>query len=297
MRSLLLIALLVASMATGCGRIGYTPFSDAGAGGASGTGAGGTGSASGGAGGSSSGGASGSAGGASGSAGGVSGSAGGVSGSSGAAGGGTGRGGASGATGGAAGSATGRGGASGGMGGSAVGGTGGAAGGRGGAGGGTGGAGGGAGGAVIGGGGTTGASCPVDTFGGHTYAFCEGPLAWPDAQTDCMAKGMRLVRIDDSTENAWVQSIAFAGISSVSSVYWPWIGATDATVSGEWRWTDGALFWLGNMNGVAQGGLYVNWVAASPGNGTRSECGILESSAFWKDWPCSTAERYVCEQY
>jgi hypothetical protein len=178
-----------------------------------------------------------------------------------------------------------------------AGGAGGAVGGKGGAVGGTGGAVGGAGGALIGGGGVTGASCPAATFGGHTYAFCEGLLAWPDAQTDCMAKGMRLVRIDDSTENAWVQSVAFAGISSVSSVYWPWIGATDATVSGEWRWTDGALFWLGNMNGVAQGGLYVNWVAASPGNGTRSECGILESSAFWKDWPCSTAERYVCEQY
>ena len=151
---------------------------------------------------------------------------------------------------------------------------------------------------MIGGGGATGASCPADTFGGHTYAFCVGPLAWADAQTDCMAKGMRLVRIDDSTENAWVQSIAFAGIASVASVYWSWIGATDVAVAGEWRWTDGTLFWLGNMNGAAQGGLYADWAAGSPGNGgSSSDCGILERSGFWKDWPCSTLERYVCEQY
>ena len=150
---------------------------------------------------------------------------------------------------------------------------------------------------MIGGGGMSGASCPANTFGGHTYAFCAGPLSWANAQSDCIAKGMRLVRIDDSTENNWVVSIAFAGITSVSSIYWPWIGATDVAVTGEWRWTDGALFWLGNMNGSPQGGLYNDWVAASPGNGTSSQCGILEHSAFWKDYPCSTLESYVCEQY
>jgi hypothetical protein len=266
MRSMLLVPLLAVGLATACGRIGYAPISETGDGGNIGTGSGGIGSGgiasgsggTGGASGSSAGGASGStAGGASGSSAGGS-SAGGASGSS--------------------------------AGGSSAGGASGAAGGR-------GGAVGGAGGAMIGGGGVSGASCPTDTFGGHTYAFCVGPLSWADAQTDCLAKGMRLVRIDDSAENDWVVSMAFAGIGSVSSIYWSWIGATDVAVTGEWRWTDGALFWLGNMNGSAQGGLYNDWVAASPGNGTSSQCGILEHSAFWKDYPCSTLERYVCEQY
>jgi hypothetical protein len=284
MRSMLLVPLLAVSLATACGRIGYTPLSDAGAGGAggasgaSGSGAGSGTGGSGGAGGAAGGGAGGAAGGGAGGA-----AGGGAGGAAGGGVGGTARGGAGGTAGGGAGG-TARGGAAGGGAGGA-------------AGGGTGGAAGAAGGAVIGGGGMSGASCPADTFGGHTYAFCVGPLSWADAQTDCMAKGMRLVRIDDSAENDWVQSIAFAGISSVSSIYWPWIGATDVAVQGEWRWTDGALFWLGNMNGAAQGGLYSDWVAASPGNGTSSECGILEHSAFWKDWPCSTLESYVCEQY
>src|SRR6188474_1880461 len=42
----------------------------------------------------------------------------------------------------------------------------------------------------------TGGGCATATFGGHTYAFCDGPLPWADAQADCVAKGMRLVRID-----------------------------------------------------------------------------------------------------
>jgi hypothetical protein len=316
MRSMLLAPVLALSVATACGRIGYTPLSDGGAGGMAGMGSGGSGPGSAG-----NGGASGSAAGASGAAGGgASGAAGGgargAAGSGaaggGAAGGGAAGGGASGAGGGVGGrgaGGAGGGGAAGGVGGRGTGGagangtggggaSGAAGGGASGAGGGAAGAAGGPAGGTIGGGGASGALCPTDTFGGHTYAFCAGTLSWADAQSDCMAKGMRLTRLDTSAENTWVQSIAFAGISSVSSIYWSWIGASDLAVSGEWRWTDGTLFWLGNMNGAAQGGLYENWVASSPGNGgSATDCGILEHSGFWKDYPCSTLERYVCEQY
>jgi hypothetical protein len=150
-------------------------------------------------------------------------------------------------------------------------------------------------------GGTTvdgGAACATMTFNGHTYAFCDGPFAWADANNDCAAKGMRLVRIDDAAENTWVQMTAFAGIASTSSIYWPWIGGTDQAVVGEWRWTDGALFWMGSSNGSAQGGLYSNWVAGSPtSGGTATDCAILQHAAFWTDFDCTRLERYVCEQY
>ena len=136
------------------------------------------------------------------------------------------------------------------------------------------------------------------TFGGHDYAFCVGPLSWTDAANECAARGMRLVRIDDAAENNWVQTNAFMGIMSTSSTYWSWIGGIDQAVVGEWRWTDGALFWLGGSNGSAQGGLYQNWAAGSPTNtGMATDCAILQHASFWTDFDCTRLERYVCEQY
>ena len=160
--------------------------------------------------------------------------------------------------------------------------------------------GGGAGGGAAGGGGNAGAAgaaCPTASFGGHSYAICEGPLSWTDAQTDCAAKGMRLARIDDAAENTWVHDTAFAGMTGLSTS-WPWIGGSDQAVLGEWRWSDGTLFWLGSGNGAAQSGLYTNWVAGSPASsGPATDCAILESSNRWNDWGCSSLQRYVCEQY
>jgi len=143
-----------------------------------------------------------------------------------------------------------------------------------------------------------GLACTPATFNGHNYEFCGALVTWSTAENDCVAKGMRLVRIDDVAENTWVHDTAFAGVPSTSSNYWPWIGATDLAVTGEWRWTDGALFWMGGSNGTAQGGLYNNWVAGSPtNNGAATDCGILENAAYWTDFDCSRTQGYVCEQY
>jgi hypothetical protein len=109
---------------------------------------------------------------------------------------------------------------------------------------------------------------------------------------------MHLARIDDAGENIWMQSVAFANVPNVSSEYWLWIGGTDLAVVGEWRWTDGALFWLGGSNGAAQGGLYENWVAGSPTNGgAATDCAILQHAGYWTDYECDRLERYICEQY
>ena len=143
-----------------------------------------------------------------------------------------------------------------------------------------------------------GLACSAATFGGHAYAFCPTLRDWSGAQQDCAAKGMRLARIDDAVENGWVQTMAFAGVTSVSSIYWFWIGGTDQATLAQWTWTDGALFWVGNGNGSAQGGLYANWVGGSPAsNGNAGRCAILEHAGFWGDWDCANLQAYVCEQY
>jgi hypothetical protein len=144
-------------------------------------------------------------------------------------------------------------------------------------------------------------ACPTAIFGGHTYAFCDGPLSWNDAQNDCVAKGMRLVRIDDAAENAWVQATAFANVPPNDNrlAVWRWLGATEIAVPGEWRWTDGTLFWLGGSNGSAQNGLYANWVSGSPKTtGEDNFCGLMQHNAggFWADDNCNGLQPYVCEQ-
>jgi Lectin C-type domain len=151
-------------------------------------------------------------------------------------------------------------------------------------------------------GGPDGGSCTTTIYAGHTYALCDGPLSWNDAQNDCAAKGMRLVRIDDAQESQWVLTTAFASVPAGNNqaVNWRWLGGSDVAVPGEWRWTDGALFWLGGSNGSTQNGLYVNWVNGSPTDtGGATDCAIMQhnTQGFWTDTDCGRLQPYVCEQY
>jgi hypothetical protein len=154
------------------------------------------------------------------------------------------------------------------------------------------------GGTGLGGAGLAGAPCPSATYGTHLYAFCEGPVSWPVADADCGVKSMRLARIDDAGENDWVRATAFAGVTDTMSTFWVWLGGTDQPVVGEWRWSDGDLFWLGSSNGSAQGGRYENWTAGAPtSGGGATDCAIMQSFGYWTDWECTRLHRYVCEQY
>jgi hypothetical protein len=149
-----------------------------------------------------------------------------------------------------------------------------------------------------GGAGDGGVVCTSGTFGGHGYAFCSSPLSWSAARADCATKGMHLVRIDDANENAWIETNAFVGVTRDILSNWRWLGATDQTVRGEWRWNDnGALFWLGQLQGTPQNGLYNNWVAGSPSN-QNNDCAAMQfnSGGFWTDLACNSAQPYVCEE-
>jgi hypothetical protein len=137
-------------------------------------------------------------------------------------------------------------------------------------------------------------------YGGHLYAFCDGPLSWKDAQNDCLVHGARLARIEDEQENLWIQATAYANVdpSNMRSSVWRWLGGTDDDVSGEWRWSDGTLFWLGGTSGSAQNGAYANWAAGHPSNNANL-CAVMQhnTKAFWGSWDCATPQPYVCELY
>jgi hypothetical protein len=154
-----------------------------------------------------------------------------------------------------------------------------------------------------GGGGSSGSGTPPDLalcnqgmYGGHSYLLCKELRNWADANSGCQVAGMRLVRVDDATENQWLFDNANtpAGVETLV-----WLGATDTAVEGEWRWSDGDLFWLGDNAGSAQGGLFADWYFREPNNvGNAENCASLETKSATPDWfdsGCGLAKAYICE--
>src|SRR5262249_22594055 len=78
------------------------------------------------------------------------------------------------------------------------------------------------------------ARCRLETRSNRSYWFCDDSRSFDSARAACESVGMKLARVDESTEDAFIRS----KISRDS-----WIGATDLVVPGDWRWLDGdALF-------------------------------------------------------
>jgi hypothetical protein len=105
---------------------------------------------------------------------------------------------------------------------------------------------------------------------------------------------MHLVRIDSDAERDFVRSTMLQSQSGS----WPWIGATDRSNTGVWRWLDGTVFWRGGADGTAEGGAYTSWSTGQPSDGGQDHgqrCMQLVSGG----WTISRARsgRFVCEVY
>jgi hypothetical protein len=138
--------------------------------------------------------------------------------------------------------------------------------------------------------------CVQASYGGHDYLLCPELRTWFDANAGCAAIGMRLVRVDDADENQWLFDNAVVPMGRDSRV---WLGGWDVPVDGEWRWTDGDLFWLGDELGSAQNGLFAGWSSREPNDVDGDEdCATLDTSSSRPDWidiRCDDIKAYVCE--
>ncbi|XP_063403803.1 C-type lectin domain family 4 member D-like [Mytilus trossulus] len=68
-------------------------------------------------------------------------------------------------------------------------------------------------------------------YNSHCYYIGEDNIIWTEAERKCREIGGYLVKIDDSSENSWIQQQL--NKSSIKTYFW--LGSTDV-VNGDWRW-------------------------------------------------------------
>lgn len=140
-------------------------------------------------------------------------------------------------------------------------------------------------------------------FNGHFYEWVsDSNVAWTTARTNAAAKtlfGLQgyLVTVTSAEENAF----CFSKLSGQG-----WMGATDESVEGTWRWVTGPegyensgagrLFWSGDSSGSAQGGYYANWSTGEPNNAGNEDYAHFLVSGMWNDYANTTSVAgYVVE--
>lgn len=131
--------------------------------------------------------------------------------------------------------------------------------------------------------------CSAHARADRVYYLCEG-LSWDAARARCEAAQLALVRIDDQAENEFITG------AIVEST---WIGASDGTIEGEWRWTDGVAFWSGAQNGAPVSSRYSAWSSDQPDDASLTQspanCALIDGSGDWYDRTCETEHAYMCE--
>lgn len=119
----------------------------------------------------------------------------------------------------------------------------------------------------------------------HCYYIGDDSVRWTDAERKCREIGGYLVKIDDSSENKWIQQ----QLSKSSKKTYFWLGSTDV-VNGDWRW-------IYDQTQLS----YKNFVSGRPyaTSSTTSysyNCIMMHySNGNWYDYPCHYGYPYVCE--
>ena len=100
-------------------------------------------------------------------------------------------------------------------------------------------------------------------YNGHSYYRSTGSMTWTSAKQACINMGGHLVTITSAAENNFVFNT------------WPsgWIGFTDESVEGQWRWVTGESV------------TYTNWNGGEPNNAGNEDYAQFVSGGRWNDLP------------
>lgn len=103
-------------------------------------------------------------------------------------------------------------------------------------------------------------------FGGKRYGLTQAEMTWVNARMEAITKGGSLVRIDDATENDWLQG-TFGGRHF-------FIGLNDLSIESDFRWAD---------NSIA---TYTQFELGEPNDVDGQQDGVIfcGGSGHWYDW-------------
>lgn len=139
--------------------------------------------------------------------------------------------------------------------------------------------------------------CPTGCLGqayqAVGYMACSTELSFAFAEAQCEAQAMRLVKIDNAAENAFVLSRV-----KTYSLY-VWIGGAEQANSNSFRWLDGTVIFA---NGVPAKGVYQNFGSGEPANEASVNClqltrGPSPPPGMWSTAACADTQPFVCERY
>ena len=146
-------------------------------------------------------------------------------------------------------------------------------------------------------------------FNGHSYQIVKEMKSWANAAACAVEKGGYLVQIGSQAEQDTIYSrISKAGISTTYTAVgdgggtaYIWIGATDKTTEGAWKWDGtnsgvGTAFWNGQGaaglgGGSSVGSAFINWGGKSAGTIQEpDDYGSIQDAAAiaLAGWPAGT---------
>ncbi|MEM6997220.1 MAG: C-type lectin domain-containing protein [Myxococcota bacterium] len=135
------------------------------------------------------------------------------------------------------------------------------------------------------------AGCLGKSFEARDYALCLSPLDHASARAACLAVQGELVRIETGEQNIFLadEMRKAAGTDTFS-----WIGASDSTTEGAWRWHDDETpFYVAGQGGDD----FVVWGLNQPDDFLDTEdCGNLATNdGTWWDFDCGFDNPFICE--
>ncbi len=136
----------------------------------------------------------------------------------------------------------------------------------------------------------------------YPYYIIDGNFTWEEAQADADLRGGRVAVISNHDDySAMVRRLGNANTSTL------WLGATDETTEGTWRWSDDDSTILNSANWQLPGPLdwsgfhaqtvttVVPWAAGRPNNANNADGLILRTDELFEDRPVTQTRAYLIE--